>query len=117
MSEIKRNEIIYEEGWRDSSVTPDIESDIDSETEAPEIQPSNSRPLLICIQLVMCLLAALALFLLKAMDSGYYHTFIDAYHEELEKPLVSREAFNEYDLSRLFPEEKVRATADEAQTR
>ena len=117
MSEIKRNEIIYEEGWRDSSIHPDIEDDNVEPPEDTGAQPEFGKPLLISIQLIVCLLIALVLFLLKTMSSGYYDAFMDYYHEELEKPVVSRGTFDTYDLSRLFPEEQVKATADEAQAR
>lgn len=118
MSEIKRNEIIYEEGWRDAAPT------VDAQTETPldEAQPSTgqpkddsekSRPLLITIQLALSLLAALVLFLLKAMDSEGYYNFMDYYHEELQKPVVSQEVFNAAD--ELFAQNAVtvEATPDE----
>ena len=117
MSEIKRNEIIYEEGWRDNSVHPDIKDDVDEAAESIEKKPESGKPLLISIQLILCLLAALVLFLLKTMGSEYFDAFMDFYHEELEKPIVSRGTFDTYDLSRLFPDEQTQATADEAQAR
>lgn len=117
MSEIKRNEIIYEEGWRDNSVHPDIDDESLEPAENTEAKPEGGKPLLISIQLIVCLLLALVLYLLKATGSGYYDAFIEYYHEELEKPMVSRGTFDTYDLSRLFPEEQVQATADEAQAR
>ena len=117
MSEIKRNEIIYEEGWRDNSLHPDIGDVIEESPENTEEKPDGTKPLLISIQLILCLLIALVLFLFKTMDSGYYDAFMDYYHEELEKPVVSRSTFDTYDLSRLFPEEQIQATADEAQVR
>ena len=115
MSEIKRNEIIYEEGWRENAVTRIGEDAPEDEADVEPVQTGSGRPLLICIQLVLCLLAALVLFLLKAMGSEYYDAFSDGYHEELEKPIVSRGAFDAYDLSRLFPQEQIKATADEAE--
>ena len=117
MSEIKRNEIIYEEGWRENTVTQIGEDVAPEETDAVPMHNEAGKPLLICVQLVICLLAALVLFLLKSMGSEYYDAFMDGYHEELEKPIVSRGAFDAYDLSRLFPEEQMKATADEAEFR
>ncbi len=108
MSEIKRNEIIYEEGWRENAVTRIGEDAPEDEADAELVQTGSGRPLLICIQFVLCLLAALVLFLLKAMGSEYYDAFSDSYHEELG-------AFDAYDLSRLFPQEQIKATADEAE--
>lgn len=116
MSESKRNEIIYEEGWRDASPAAVEETPLD---EAPEAfgerqeKPDKSRPLLTTIQLALSLLAALVLFLLKAMDSEGYYNFMDYYHEELQKPVVSQEIFHAADA--LFEQEPVtvQATPDE----
>lgn len=116
MSEIKRNEIIYEEGWREAS--PIMEDNIPlDEAAASTVQPQEdqekSRPLLITIQLALSLLAALVLFLLKAMDSEGYYNFMDYYHEELQKPVVSQEIFHAADA--LFEQNPVtmQATPDE----
>lgn len=114
---MKHNEIIYEEGWREAS--PLVKTD--EEKPLDEIQPpadqtreenDRSRPLLISIQLILCLLAALVLFLLKTMDSEGYHQFMDYYHEELQKPIVSQEVFHSVD--ELFRQNvTVQATPDE----
>ena len=118
MSEIQHSEIIYEEGWRESSPVTKIEEKSLDETpldEEPqkddEEKPESSKPLLITIQLVLCLLAALALFLLKSMDSDLYHTFMDYYHEELQKPIVSQDSFRSVDLSGMFGEDTVKTEA------
>lgn len=118
MSEIKRNEIVYEEGWREAApaVDAEVETPLDEAQSAPD-QPKDdaerSRPLLITIQLTLSLLAALVLFLLKAMDSEGYYNFMDYYHEELQKPVVSQEVFSAADeLFELTPV-TVEATPDE----
>ena len=118
MSEFKRNEIIYEEGWREASPTAVEETPLDEapvQAERPREENEKSRPLLITIQLVLSLLAALVLFLLKAMDSEGYYSFIDYYHEELQKPVVSEEVFLKADIGKLIAENpvEVQATPDE----
>lgn len=118
MSEIQRNEIIYEEGWHEAAplMEPEMPLDeIEPEKEEKAENRETSRPLLITLQLVLCLLLALVLFLLKAMDSGFYHDFMDYYHEELGKPVVSQEFFGAMDISRLFADGTVtvQATPDE----
>lgn len=120
MNEIKRSEIIYEEGWRDASplVDTEEESPLDEavpQEEEPRKKSKESRPLLITLQLVFSLLAALVLFLLKAMDSAGYHNFMAFYREELEKPVISQEVFHFADVSKLFDQNAVtvRATPDE----
>lgn len=121
MSEIQRSEIIYEEGWHDAAPPAEPEVPLDEAEKKPEDDPEireTSKPLLISIQLVLCLLAALALFLLKAMDSVGYHEFMDYYHEELNKPVVSQGVFEALDISKLFTDDvTVQATPDEAQDR
>ena len=118
MSDIKRNEIIYEEGWRETAPVMNEETPVD-EAPAPVTDPiqktHESKPLLITIQLVLSLLAALLLFLLKAMDSEGYYSFMDYYHEELQKPVVSQELFRSVDIGKLFSENavEVQATPDE----
>ena len=116
MSEMKHNEIGYEEGWREASPTVVEETPLDEapvRAERPRDEKEKSRPLLITIQLVLSLLAALVLFLLKAMDSEGYYSFMDYYREELQKPVVSEEIFRSADA--LFEQDPVtiQATPDE----
>lgn len=115
MSEIHRDEIIYEEGWRESSPPAEVEK-IPVDEALPDIaeKKPGSRPLLITIQLVLCLLLALILFVLKSMDSEAYHSFIDHYHDELQKPVVSQGVFDALDVTRLFESPEVSSTPDEA---
>lgn len=121
MSEMKRSEIIYEEGWRESAPAVSEETPVDEAPAAADAvpEPPQSKPLLISIQLALCLLAALVLFLLKAMDSEGYHTFMDFYREELQKPVISQELFSAADIGKLFSENAVtiQATPDEAADR
>ena len=118
MSDIKRNEIVYEEGWRETAPVVNEPVPIDEAQPDPVIEQTereDGKPLLITIQLVLCLLAALVLFLLKAMDSEGYYSFIDYYHEELQKPVVSEEVFLKADIGKLIAENpvEVQATPDE----
>ena len=119
MSDIKRNEIVYEEGWRETAPVVNETVPIDEAQPDPVIEQTereDGKPLLITIQLVLCLLAALVLFLLKAMDSEGCYSFIDYYHEELQKPVVSEEVFRKADIGKLIAENpvEVQATPDEA---
>ena len=132
MSEVKRDEIIYEEGWREAS--PVVREKLKQEPDTPEDDPekeasptlpdqekkktpaSASVPSLMTIRLALCLLAALVLFLLKAMDSDAYRRFMAYYREEQQKPLISRDVFNAVDVGALFSQNAVtvRETPDEA---
>lgn len=122
MSDIQRSEIIYEEGWRETAPVVNEETPVDEAPASavdPLQKPRESKPLLITIQLVLSLLAALILFLLKAMDSEGYYSFMDYYHEELQKPVVSQELFHAVDIGQLFAENtvEIQATPDETAPR
>ena len=110
MSEIRRDEIIYEEGWREEKPLSEERAapsgEIPAEqTDAPpqKEKQDGSRPLLTVLQLV--------LFLLKAMDSSAYHGFMSAYAEEMAKPVVSQKVFDAVDWNALFGGGKVTVTA------
>lgn len=113
MGEIRRDEIVYEEGWRDSKdPVEDIPSPKeDKEPQKPDGDPDRSRPLLTILQLILCMAAALVLFILKAMDSGAYHDFMNAYGEEMAKPVVSQKVFDAVDWNALLRSDSVTVTA------
>lgn len=120
MSEMQRSEIIYEEGWREAAPLADEETPLDEAqtvSNADSERSEHSKPLLITLQLAICLLAALVLFLLKAMDSEGYYSFMDYYREELQKPVVSQELFSSAELGGLFAPNAVtiQATPDETE--
>ncbi|MBQ7218346.1 MAG: hypothetical protein IJS27_02475 [Ruminococcus sp.] len=126
MSEIRRDEIVYEEGWRDRKAEKAEENLPLAEDNPADPKPSEpvddtdrSRPLLIAIQLVLCMLAALVLFILKAMDSGAYHDFMDTYTEEMAKPVISQKVFDAVDWNRILRGDsvKITSTSDELSTR
>ena len=119
MSDIERNEIIYEEGWRDNVPAPADEPPVD-EALAPGIQEKpQSFPLLISIQLALCVAMAVAMFILKAMDSELYHGIMTYFRAEMNKPVISEELFEAMDISRLNSgyEPIAKASADELQPR
>lgn len=123
MSEIRRDEIVYEEGWRDVKDTESDEKPIDEAVD--EKQPTkseksaSSKPLLTILQLVLCMAAALVLFILKAMDSGAYHSFMKAYAAEMSKPVISQKVFDAVDWNAFFggSQTKVTSTPDELSPR
>lgn len=95
-----RNEIVYEEGWRDQVPSPEEEPRLDEQGEVPVPQPQ-SLPLLISIQLVLCVVTAAALCILRAMDSEVYRDFMTAYNAEMNKPVISQDFFEALDIRRL----------------
>ncbi len=119
MSEIRRSEIIYEEGWREAKATEPEPETTEETAEKPLPEKEESRPLLAILQLILCMVAALVLFLLKAMDSGAYHSFMQGYAEEMSKPVISQKVFDAVDWNALFGAAQVTVTAtpDEYPTR
>ncbi len=124
MNDERRGEIVYEEGWRENAPVISPEEPVDysaEELSSKEPLPDSPRrhSLLLTIQLVICLLLALALFLLKMTGNKVYDSFMEFYREELQKPLISRDVFDAADISRLFPGEEitVQVTPDEAEGR
>lgn len=115
MSDNERNEIIYEEGWRDADPPAADGLPLDEVPAPAELNKPSSMPLLISIQLGVCILAAAALFILRAMDSPAYRGFMTWYKVEMNKTLISRDFFEQADLSRLASrdEVKVKASPDE----
>lgn len=114
MSEFEKNEIIYEEGWRETTPVGGDDPPLDeANEEAPRADAS--KPLLISIQLIVCIVFAIVLFILKAMDSPAYHGFMTWYKVEMNHPVISRELFETFDLSRLAPSDEVtvKASPDE----
>lgn len=115
MSDSQRNQIIYEEGWRDSEPIGGDGVPVDEAAE-PQTKPEDrSKPLLISIQLIVCIMAALVLFILKAMDSRAYHGFMTWYRVEMSRPVISQEFFERVGVGRLStPDEvTVRESPDE----
>ena len=123
MNEERRGEIVYEEGWRENAPVTALEepnNNSEKELSIPETPQMNSRskPLLLTLQLIVCVLSALALFLLKMTGNALYDSFIEFYRDELQKPIISREVFDTAQLSRLFADETItEMTPDEAAPR
>jgi len=123
MSEIRRDEIVYEEGWREAKADEPLplseSADAEEKNSAEPEKKESSRPLLTILQLVLCMAAALVLFILKAMDSGAYHSFMQSYDEEMSKPVISQKIFDAVDWNALLGSDhvKVTATSDELPTR
>lgn len=111
--EQRKNEIIYDEGFH--SVSKRIEKTDEAEPVPVDEQPRRDRaehpkPLLITLQLALCLLLALSLFLLKSSGSSLYTRFKDWYDGEMQKTLITQSAFDTSKLEEFF----LPATADEA---
>ena len=112
----RHSEIIYEEGWREAEESKmEEDSEEPPVDEVPEAEVNDTKPLLVTIRLALCLAAAAALLILRAMDNEWYHDFMTCYRVEMNRPVIAQDFFEALDLSHILGEEKVqvKATPDE----
>nr|WP_303252898.1 hypothetical protein [uncultured Ruminococcus sp.] len=113
-----RNTITYDDDWKSVSYSeyPKTTEDFDSsEEEEKSLSPEKNiakkdspKQLVITVQLVCCILIALAAFLLNLFGGEVYAATRDWYYSNLEKSVVFDTGDNKIDLSNLFT-----ATSDE----
>ncbi|WP_295198462.1 hypothetical protein [Ruminococcus sp.] len=113
-----RNTITYDDDWKSVSYSeyPKTTEDFDSsEEEEKSLSPEKNiakkdspKQLVITIQLVCCILIALAAFLLNLFGGEVYAATREWYYSNLEKSVVFDTGDNKIDLSNLFT-----ATSDE----
>lgn len=113
-----RNTITYDDDWKSVSYSeyPKTTEDFDSsEDEEKSLSPEKNiakndspKQLVITVQLVCCILIALAAFLLNLFGGEVYAATRDWYYSNLEKSVIFDTGDNKIDLSNLFG-----ATSDE----
>lgn len=113
-----RNTITYDDDWKSVSyseypkTTEDFEVNEEdaksSLSEKSTAKKDSSRQLVITVQLVCCILVALAAFLLNLFGGNVYAATRDWYYSNLEKSVIFDTGDNKIDLSNLFG-----ATSDE----
>lgn len=113
-----RNTITYDDDWKSISYSeyPKTTEDFDSsEEEEKSLSPEKNiakkdspKQLVITVQLVCCILIALAAFLLNLFGGEVYAATRDWYYSNLEKSVIFDTGDNKIDLSNLFG-----ATSDE----
>lgn len=113
-----RNTITYDDDWKSVSYSeyPKTTEDFDSsEEEEKSLSPEKNiakkdspKQLVITVQLVCCILIALAAFLLNLFGGEVYAATRDWYYSNLEKSVIFDTGDKKIDLSNLFG-----ATSDE----
>lgn len=113
-----RNTITYDDDWKSVSYSeyPKTTEDFNSsEEEEKSLSPEKNiakkdspKQLVITVQLVCCILIALAAFLLNLFGGEVYAATRDWYYSNLEKSVIFDTGDNKIDLSNLFG-----ATSDE----
>lgn len=94
--EINKNTITYDDGWQEvsSAEYPSrSHSEIENEeTEVVERKKEKNKSygqLLVTVQLVVCILIALAALILKTFGGEVYNTVSDWYNTELNKSVIA----------------------------
>ena len=109
-----RNTITYDDDWKSVSYSeyPKVSDELDLDEEdvnSLSAEKKNSpKQLVITIQLVCCIIIALAAFLLNLFGGEVYAATREWYYSNLEKSVVFDTGDNKIDLSNLFT-----ATSDE----
>lgn len=119
MTEDNRNTITYDDDWKSVSyseypkTSENYESDETDDTDDKSVnqkinKKDSPRQLVITVQLVCCILVALAAFLLNLFGGEVYAATREWYYSNLEKSVIFDAGDNQIDLSNLFT-----ATSDE----
>lgn len=123
MNDYNKNSITYDEGWQsviDAEYPHSVNKDTDelnqsynSDEEVNNIpikKKDAPKQLLITIQLIICMIAALAAFALKSIGGEIYETAREWYYTNLNSSAIFDENRN-FDFNSLFET----ATQDEAE--
>lgn len=115
--EENKSYITYDENWQNVSEseypvlrepTEVYTEDYNDTPEPKNHKPSTPKQLLITIQLVLCIIMALAAFVLKSLGGEIYQTVHDWYYAELNNSAIF-DGNNSFDINSLFG----KASADE----
>lgn len=116
MNEENKNTITYDEGWE--SVTnceypvvgsANLEED-EENVKQKEKKENSTKQLLITIQLILCILIALAALVVKTIDGDFYAAAREMYYSSLNNSAIFDNSDN-FNLNKLFGS----ATQDETQ--
>ena len=118
MNEENKNSITYDEGWE--SVTnceyPVVgsanleEPEEDKKQKEKKKKDNSPKQLLITIQLILCILIALAALVIKTIGGDFYASSREMYYSSLNNSAIFDNSDN-FNLNKLFGS----ATEDEAQ--
>ncbi len=106
-----KNRITYDEGWQSAtnyeypktSEIDDDEYEIEEQTESIREKKKKDSPkqLLITIQLIVCLIIALAAFIIKGVGGDLYAAAREWYYTNLNNSVIF-DGNNDFDLNSLF---------------
>ena len=110
MNEENKNTITYDDDWK-SAINYEYPVTVSSENTEEENQSENfkkpkkksdsPKQLLITIQLIMCILIALAAFIIKGVGGDFYAAAREVYYSQLNNSAIF-DNFNNSDIGDLF---------------
>lgn len=103
------NEITYDDGWQSASC-PEYSVPANAETESADTmeaapkkrKKSHNSQVLVTMQLIICLLLALAAFVIKTVGGDFYTAARQWYYGELNKSIIAENTPDDYNLSEIF---------------
>lgn len=114
MNEENKSSITYDEGWKNvadteyphivSEYSEEIDENYNSDEEINNIsdkKKDSPKQLLITIQLILCIIAALAAFALKSIGGEVYETARQWYYNNLNSSVIFDDSQN-FDFSSIF---------------
>lgn len=103
------NEITYEDGWQSASC-PEYSTPAHHEEETESVsdyakkkeKKAHNTQILVTAQLIICLLLALAAFVIKTVGGDFYTAARQWYYGELNKSIIAENNPDDYNLSEIF---------------
>lgn len=117
MNEENKNSITYDEGWESvtnceypvvGTANTEINDDESIKLKEQKKKESSPKQLLITIQLIICILIALAALLIKSFGGDFYASAREIYYSNLNNSAIFDNSDN-FNLNKLFSS----ATKDE----
>lgn len=100
MSEYRIDEITYDNDWQSMDRAQPLQSTENQSVELPPPQKPKRRFVpLITIQLLLCIVIGITVFMLKAMNSDTYHKLCEWYDDLMRETLVDNSTFEDIDLN------------------
>lgn len=101
------NIISYAEGWKDAynPIYKVNDSDLSQEENFTKKEATHGKPILIIIQLVICILMLLTAFGIKTFGGDLYKNLHNLYYKNLNDVIFMTESFETFDLDSIFSNE------------
>ena len=98
----------YEEGWKDAGEPVEYERYTDPSSESPPEKPKKKpkkkggKPLVLIVQLGLCLLMVLSAYVVKTLGGRVYGELHSWYQSELSDEIILNSDFESFSLKELI---------------